>query len=87
MWADAKRDGRPVEYRLHPLLNAAKFGWRLLLQCRAVRLPMQENAKLGRKVNFPPAKFRHGARAVENIYIVYQSRRRPKIMQSSVGLR
>jgi len=26
MWADAQRDGRPVKYRLCPLLNAAKFG-------------------------------------------------------------
>jgi len=27
MWADAKRDGRPAEYRWRPLFNAAKFGW------------------------------------------------------------
>jgi len=27
MWADAQRDGRPAEYRWHPLLNAAKFGY------------------------------------------------------------
>jgi len=26
MWADAQRDGRPAEYRWHPLFNAAKFG-------------------------------------------------------------
>jgi len=26
MWANAQRDGRPAEYRLHPLFNAAKFG-------------------------------------------------------------
>jgi len=26
MWADAPRDGRPAEYRWHPLFNAAKFG-------------------------------------------------------------
>jgi len=25
MWANAKRDGRPAEYRWHPLLNAAQF--------------------------------------------------------------
>jgi len=29
MWANAQRDGRPAEYRWHPLFNAAKFGWRL----------------------------------------------------------
>jgi len=39
MWANAKRDGRPAEYRWRPLFNAAKFGWRPLLQRRAVMLP------------------------------------------------
>jgi len=36
MWANAQRDGRPSEYRWRPLFNAAKFGWRPLLECRAV---------------------------------------------------
>ena len=26
MWANAQRDGRPVEHRWRPLFNAAKFG-------------------------------------------------------------
>ena len=26
MWANAQRNGRPAEYRWHPLFNAAKFG-------------------------------------------------------------
>jgi len=26
MWANAERDGRPAEYRWHPLFNAPKFG-------------------------------------------------------------
>jgi len=26
MWANAQRDGRPVEYWWHPLFNAANFG-------------------------------------------------------------
>jgi len=26
MWANAQRDGRPVEYRRRPLFNATKFG-------------------------------------------------------------
>jgi len=38
MWANAQHDGRPVEYRWHPLFNATKFGWRPLLECRAVTL-------------------------------------------------
>jgi len=42
MWANAQRDGRPAEYRWRPLCNAAKFGWRPLLECRAVTLPRRE---------------------------------------------
>jgi len=42
MWANAQRDGRPAEYRWRPLFNTAKFGWRPLLQCRAVKLPRCE---------------------------------------------
>jgi len=36
MWANAQRDGRPAEYRWRPVLNAAKFGSRPLLECLAV---------------------------------------------------
>jgi len=43
MWADAQRDGRPAEHRWCPLLNAAKFDWRPLLDCRAVTLPRRES--------------------------------------------
>ena len=32
MWANAQRDGRPAEYRWRPLFNAAKFGWRPVLE-------------------------------------------------------
>ena len=45
MWANAQRDGRPAEYRRGPdcpLFNAAKFGWRPLLECRALTLPRRE---------------------------------------------
>ena len=42
MWANAQRDGRPVEYRWRPVINAAKFGWRPLLECCAVTLPRRE---------------------------------------------
>ena len=44
MWANAQRHGRPAEYRWRPLFNAAKFGWRPLLECRAVTLPRRENS-------------------------------------------
>jgi len=42
MWANAQRNGRPAEYRWHPLFNAAKFGWCPLLECRAVTLSRRE---------------------------------------------
>jgi len=42
LWANAQRDGRPAEYRWPSLFNATKFGWRPLLECRAVTLPRCE---------------------------------------------
>ena len=42
MWANAQSDGRPAEYRWSSLFNATKFGWRPLLECRAVTLPRRE---------------------------------------------
>jgi len=44
MWANAQRDGCPAEHRWRPLFNAAKFGWRSLLYCRAVTLPRRETS-------------------------------------------
>jgi len=37
-----QRHGRPTEYRWRHLFNAAKFGWRALLECRTVTLPRRE---------------------------------------------
>jgi len=42
MWANAQCDGCPAEYSWCPLFNAAKFGWRPLLECHAVTLPRHE---------------------------------------------
>jgi len=42
MWANTQRDGRPAEYRWRPLFNAAKFGWRPAVECRAVMLRIRE---------------------------------------------
>ena len=42
MWANGQRDGCPADYRWRPLFNAAKFGWRPLLEYRAVTLPRSE---------------------------------------------
>jgi len=62
MWANAKTDGRP-------LLNAAKFGWCPLLECRAVMLPIQENARLGRKVKFAHGKIPSGGNSPQKCII------------------
>jgi len=56
-----------------PCSNAANIG--------------ERNYRLGRKAILHRAKFRQGARVPENVYIVYQPRRRPNIVQSLVGLR
>jgi len=42
MWANVQRDSRPAEHRWRTLLNAAEFGWRSLLDCRAAALPRHE---------------------------------------------
>ena len=39
MLANAQRDGHRAEYRWRPLFNVAKFGWRPILECRALTLP------------------------------------------------
>ena len=41
-WVNAQRDNRPAEYRWRPLFNVDKFGWRSLLECRAVTLPRRK---------------------------------------------
>ena len=43
MWANAQRDGCPAKYRWRRLFNVADFGWRPLLECRAVTLPRRES--------------------------------------------
>ena len=43
MWDNAQCDGRPAEYRWRPLFNAAKSGWRSLLDWHAVTLPRRES--------------------------------------------
>jgi len=41
MWAYAQRDGRPAEHR-DALCSTPQFGWRPLLDCRAVTLPRRD---------------------------------------------
>jgi len=42
MWVNAQPDGRSAEHRWRSLFNTAKFGWRPLLDCRAVTLPRHD---------------------------------------------
>jgi len=39
-------------------------------ECRAVTLPIYENARLGSKVNFAPDKILSGSKSPENVYIM-----------------
>jgi len=78
MWADAQRDGCPAEHRWRPLLNATKFGRRPLLECRAVSLPIWENARLGRKVNFAPDKSPQKCILVYSVPAPETAKHRPK---------
>jgi len=48
-----------------------QFGWRPLLECCAVKLPIYENARLERKVNFAPGKIPLRGKGPENAYNVY----------------
>jgi len=68
MWANAQRDGRPAEYGWRPLFNAAKFGLRRLLQCRAVMLPRRETRR-----NFLGVKFAVSWRHVKEILLFNNS--------------
>jgi len=42
MWAIVQRDGCPAKYRWRTLFNDTKFGWCLILECRAVTLPRRQ---------------------------------------------
>jgi len=96
MWADAQPDGRPAEYgcalcesSVIPFLVPRRKVWLR----RAAGVPcsnaanIYENERLGCKVKFARSKIPPGAKAPKNVYIVYQPRRRPKIVQGLVGLR
>ena len=53
----------------------AEYRWRPLLE------------RLGLKVNFAPGKIPLWDKSLQNVYIVYQPRRRPNVVQSVVDLR
>jgi len=47
MWANAQRDGRPAEYRWHPLFNAA------VLLTPTTRVPCSNDAKMRNPLKLP----------------------------------
>jgi len=93
MWADAQRDGGPAEYRRRPLWKfpnsiPCSLRRRKLSLTPTARVPCSNAANIGERKTWTQsefcynfckflAKFRYGTRAPENVYIVYQSRRRP----------
>ena len=83
MWADAQRDGHPTKYRWRPL---QKF--RNSIPCTMPQsLADGRCSRLGRKVNFAAGKIPLGGKSPQNVYIVYQPRRWPNILQSFIYLR
>jgi len=89
MWANAQRDGRPAEYR-----------WRLCAQPRKVWLAPTAQVPCSNATKIPERKTWRmqsefctwqnsltGQEPPENVYVVYQPRRRPNTMQSLVGFR
>ena len=72
---NVERAGLPVAWRYH----AAKFGWRPLLECRAVTLPIY--SRLACKVNFALGKVPLVGKSPQNVYNVpaqYTTKHRAK---------
>ena len=74
MCASAQRDVRPAKYKWRHLqkfrnsipctmYHATKFGSLLLPECHTVTLPIQENARLGCKMNFAAGKIPFGSKS------------------------
>jgi len=92
MWADVQRDGRPAEYRWCPL---RKFRNSILCttpQCLAdpaAGVPYSNAANVGERKTWTQSEFCtwrnsvRGARASESVYMVYQPRRQPNIVQTA----
>jgi len=81
MWANAQHDGRPAEYRWRPLLNAAVW------LTPTTRVPCSNAANIGERKTWTQSEFCTwqnsimGQEPQKNVYIVYQPRRWPNIMQ------
>ena len=55
--------GAVCESSVIPFLVPRRKVWLTLLECRAVTLPIKENACLGRKMNFAPGKIPSGGKS------------------------
>ena len=95
MWADAQRDGRPAEYRwrhLRKFRNSIPCTTPQSLADPAFGVPCSNATNIGEHKTWTQSEFcmwRNSVRGQELwkcIYIVYQPRRRPNIVQSLVGL-
>ena len=94
MWVNAQRDGRPAKYRWRPLQKFNNSIPCTTLQSLAdapAGVLCSKAARTGERKTWTQSEFcmsriLSGARAPKNVYMVYQPRRWPKIMQSSVGL-
>jgi len=86
MWANVQRDGRPAEYRWRSVLNAAV--WLTI----TTRVPCSNAVNIGERKTWTQSEFCTWQTSVTaqqppKMYIVYQPRRRPNIVQSLVGFR
>jgi len=97
MWADAQRDGRPAEYRYGALCESSVIPFfvpqRKVWLTPAAGVPCSNAANTGERKTWTECDFCTWqnyvtvVKAPENVYIVYQHRRRPNIVQSLVGIR
>ena len=70
-----------------PFLVPRRKLWLMpMLKCHTAMLPIWENARVGRKVNFVAGKIPLGGKSPQNAYIVHKCRIMPNIVQSLVDL-
>ena len=77
MWADAQRDGRAAEYRWRLVRKfrnyipcTTKFGWRPLVECRAVLLPIGERKTLTQSEVFTWQNSVRGQKPLKDLWCI-----------------
>ena len=93
MWADSQRDGRPAEYRLRKRAKviAVLVPRRKVFLTHTARLSCSNSANIGERktctqCEFAARRIKLGGMSPQNVYIVYQPKRPPNIVQSLVYL-